>query len=767
MLSAQPVSLTRGAVSSTPQCGPCTPCAGTAPRPRSKASGSRRALASAAAATAWAWRTRQRVGITSLRFSTSDQNDSSSKKGPEQSQFGFDTELAKRFAEIAEPYFVPDGGFGPLLVALLVGVASIAFVLFLALLSLVSNVPFLASLAPAPGAAATLANLAVPTNLGLAAAGLAGSVVTFAMRRDELSGRWKQWGFLGLLVFLLLCVTGINVGISYVFRSIDNVLVAKNESAFYSQMQLFVVVLVVAVPTIALYRFTRLTLARSWREFLTVEILDRYFANRMYYLLDSNSTATNIDNPDQRISEDIDSFCSETLGFLLDILGSVSNLVSFSAILWSTSEQLTYALIAYAVLGTVIALTVGGELIGINYKQLRLQADFRYSLVHVRDNAEAIAFYQGEARESEGVKERLRAALKNFDQVIKWTTGLTIYQKIFFYVARLVPYFVVGGLYFAGKVDFGSFGQTSFAFSMVLSSVTLIVSRIQDISRFSAGVNRLGLFYEVITASDGMLPHPANVSEEKILTETSHQESEKRIELDGVTLWTPTGRMLIEDVNFELAAPMPAVSSEVPSRLLVVGSSGVGKSSILRAIAGLWTQGRGSIRRPDISEMLFLPQKPYMPLGDLRTQLIYPLEAQDSATDDQALSDVLSKFGLGDLPQRFEEGFQTVADWTRVLSLGEQQRLAAARCLIANPRMVVLDEATSALPVLDERNLYQCLQERNIGYVSVGHRPSLVAYHDLVLEVLGQGEWRMLSPRQYEAMQTGQADKQPATAAAQ
>lgn len=677
--------------------------------------------------------------------------------------FAFDSQLVDQFLEIAEPYFVPsgprrEGGFGGLLGGLLVGVLSAAFLLFLPACKLVAAVPFLAVLVPGPGAEAKFVELAVAPYVGAAAAGLTVSWGLFWSRREDLAGRWTQWGLLALLVFLLLCVTGINVVISFVFKSLDNVLVAKNEAGFYLQLQLFVAVLVVALPTLALYRFVRLTLARSWRGSLTEFILDRYFQERMYYRLDSNATDTHIDNPDQRISEDVEAFTSETLGFLLDILGSFANLLSFSTILWSTSDQLTYALIGYAFFGTVIALTVGGELIGINYKQLRLQADFRYSLVHVRDNAEAIAFYQGEARERDEVKAKLEAALQNYDQVIKWTTGLTIYQKVFFYVARLVPYFVVGGLYFAGKVDFGTFGQTSFAFSMVLSSVTLIVSRIQDISRFSAGVTRLGSFYEAIVA--GALQGGAAEGDSRIETKTEAGQEGSQIELAALSLWTPTGRVLVEALDLllgapETARPAPAVAAgslELPSRLLVVGSSGVGKSSILRAIAGLWTQGRGQIYRPDIRNMIFLPQKPYMPLGDLRTQLLYPSEAgSPDAPSDARLVAMLEQFGLGDLPNRFAGGFEAVEDWARVLSLGEQQRLAAARCLVAEPRVAVLDEATSALPVADERNLYMSLQKRNIGYVSVGHRLSLVEYHDLVLELLGGGRWRVMSPREYEA----------------
>lgn len=464
-------------------------------------------------------------------------------------------------------------------------------------------------------------------------------------------------------------------------------------------------------------------------------------AGRAFYLLDSNSQGTNVDNPDQRLTEDVEYFTRETLDFLLDILDSILNLFSFTLILWTTSQALTGALVLYALLGTTIAVVVGGRLIGINYEQLRLQADFRYSLVHIRDNAEAIAFYGGEKREQREVVGKLDATLTNYDRLIVWTTGLSAYQQAFFYLARLVPYFVLGGLYFSGQVDFGTLGQGQFAFSMVLSSVTLIVSRIQDISRFSAGISRLGTFWEAL---DGCNVDVEGATVSRI--STTEATGTGGLELKGMTLDTPDGsRTLLRDVDLALGAGGAR-------RLLVVGSSGVGKSSVLRAVAGLWTRGGGEVKRPPAHAMLFLPQRPYMPLGDLRTQLLYPSEGTLGDRGDEELRGVLSTFGLGDLPDRFPGGFDAVQDWTRVLSLGEQQRLAAARCLTTGPRFVVLDEATSALPLPSERAVYERLAaEPSIeGYVSVGHRASLAAYHDLVLELLGDGQWRLMSPSEYK-----------------
>lgn len=671
-----------------------------------------------------------------------------------ESSVGFSSELWRQFLEIAAPYFLPpepkdvsktesgagSGGFLFVLAALLVGVVSGTYWIALGAGSAVSAL-LPTSVLP-EGLAATVASLvstpALPAAAGL---GLAGSAASFFAFRERLEGRWVQWGWLGLLLFLLFSVTGLNVLLSYVFRAIDNVLVAKDAAGFYQQLMVFGGALVVAVPVISAYRYVRLQLGRQWRQFLTEVFLGRYMSNRSFYLLDSNSRSTDVDNPDQRITEDVDYFTRETLDFLLDILDSILNLVSFSAILWVTSQQLTGALVVYSLAGTSIALYVGAKLIGINYEQLRLQADFRYSLVHVRDNAEAIAFYGGEQRERREISSKLESTLTNYDELIKWTTGLAAYQQAFFYLARLVPYFVLGGLYFSGKVDFGTLGQAQFAFSMVLSSVTLIVSRIQDISRFSAGITRLGVFWAALDQEAAK----ASRLHGRITTTIAEDGA---LEAKGMTLFTPDGsRVLLERLDVAL----PGGSAQ--RRLLVVGSSGVGKSSVLRAIAGLWTRGGGEVVRPAASSMLFLPQKPYMPLGDLRTQLLYPAEGTLGSEDDTRLMAVLSDFGLGELPGRFEGGFDAFQDWTRVLSLGEQQRLAAARCLATWPSFVVLDEATSALPLAAERVVYERLaSEPSIGgYISVGHRTSLAQFHDVVLEIQGGGAWRLMTPQDYTA----------------
>jgi len=646
--------------------------------------------------------------------------------------------FGRRFVQVAQPYFLPAGGGDDggrwlgLLAALLVGVVSGTMWVALGLGSV------LRALAPAvlsPEATAALALLGSTPSLLVAGAGLSAAAAVAWSSRKDVEGRGEQWLLLALLLFLLFSVTGLNVLLSYVFRAIDNVLVSKDAAAFYAQLGTFAVVLLVAVPIIGCYRLVRLTLARNWRDFLTRFFLEEYMMHRAYYRLDSNSAAAGgIDNPDQRLTEDIDAFTRETLDFLLDVLDSVLNLASFSSILWATSRELTLSLVLYACAGTAAALAAGEQLLRLNATQLRREADLRYSLVHVRDSAEAIAFYAGERRELETIGARFAEVLANLTELISWGTGLSIFQQAFFYLARLVPYLVIGGLYLAGDVDFGTLGQGTFAFSMVLSSVTLVVARIQDISRFSAGVERLAALRDA-------LRQPAAPGPPRIATALAAGPG---LRITGLRLETPDGRRtLLRNLELRLGA------EGEPQRVLVVGPSGAGKSSLLRAAAGLWDRGAGVIVRPPAGETVFLPQKPYMPLGSLRAQLLYP--GDGPAHGDRELYEVLGLLGLGGLPERFEGGLDAVEDWARTLSLGEQQRVAAARCLLRRPKLAVLDEATSALPADDEQRLYQRFRELGFRYLSVGHRSSLLDHHDHVLELRGPGEWQLLAVGAYKA----------------
>jgi len=649
-------------------------------------------------------------------------------------RFRFDRQLWHRFIEIAQPYFYPTNRgstwvFAGLLMVLLVVVVSLTF--FLAVgLTLLGKLLFPTFFTDLAGGLVTqvdgLLNSPIPY-IALGALVLSGLI--FASQRRKLRQRWLQWVLLGLLLFLSFAVNGMNVILSFVFRFIDNVLVEKNAAAFWQFLWVYAGVLIIAIPVIVLYRYTRLKLGLFWREWLTKDFLDRYFENRAYYELDSNAANTEVDNPDQRITEDIRSFTGTTLSFLLDILDSILTLISFTAILWSISRPLTGGLVVYALAGTAIAVIAGTKLIRINYDQLRLEANFRYGMVHVRDNAESIAFYRGESLEIQQVVQRLVAALRNFDFLIIWQAIIDFFQYAYNYFARLVPYLIVAPLYFAGNADFGTIGQSYFAFSQVLSALSLITNQIQSIASFAASINRLGMLNEELDQPGPAPDSPDHRIETRIAP---------RIAIEHLTLRTPNSEQtLIEDLSLEVGDF---------ERLLVVGASGCGKSSFLRAIAGLWTNGEGAITRPDSQEMLFLPQRPYMLLGNLREQLIYP-NLRSHISDDEIL-EVLQLVNLADLPQRLGS-MEVVKDWPSVLSLGEQQRLAFARILLSHPKYVMLDEATSALDVKNERQLYELLRSLELVYISVGHRPSLLDYHQVVLELGTQTGWRLWSAEEY------------------
>jgi putative ATP-binding cassette transporter len=355
--------------------------------------------------------------------------------------------------------------------------------------------------------------------------------------------------------------------------------------------------------------------------------------------------------------------------------------------------------------GSVLTVLIGRRLVRLNFNQLRFEADFRYSLVHVRNNAESIAFYQGEKTEFNRISERFHSVLKNFGFLIGWQRNLSFFTTAYSYLPVVLPFLVLFPQYFGGKIEYGDMIQANFAFTQVYAALSLIVSQIEQITNFAAGVERLSDFTGALNSEQTTVPG------------IKCQDSD-RFGMVGMTLLTPNRmRRLINDLSIELGSG---------DNLVVVGQSGVGKSSLLRAIAGLWSQGAGVVKRPPLSQIFFLPQKPYMLLGSLRDQLLYP--RLDRKIPDEELRNVLKMVRLEDLPERVG-GFDAELDWADVLSLGEQQRLAFARLLANRPGFAVLDEATSALDIENEANLYGQLKLMGVHFISVGHRSSILDYH--------------------------------------
>ena len=649
-------------------------------------------------------------------------------------------QLAK-LQRLAQPYFLPvddtkSWQFLLLVVALLAVVVGSTLLLLTGVLALTGAfIPELRSrfLPGVPEQVAAIWNSPIgPLVMVLLAGGL-GCFVAF--RGKLRHGRWLPWLLMAVITLLILVINGINVGISYVARNIENALVGYKAEEFWKIVAIYAFCLVIALPIRAIQSYLIPKLGLLWREWLSGRLLSRYLSNRAYYVLNPNDESIEeIDNPDQRISQDAASFTGTSLSVTVEIISALLTFVSFIIVLWTISDKLALVLLVYSVGGTSLIVFASRKLVNLNYQQLKLEADFRYGLVHIRDNAESIAFYRGEQQEGREAGRRLEGAVRNYDRLIIWEALISVIQRSYDYFSRFLPWLVIAPIYFAKEVDFGVFGQASIAFSQVLFSVSYIVNNIDRLAAFSASISRLEGFQAKV---DSIGIEAAAL--EAQLAATSTGSTGNSILVSHVDLVPPrTNRTLIRDLSVEV---------DRHQRLLVVGPSGCGKTSFLRMVSGLWPPAAGRVERPKEGDLLFIPQKPYMLLGSLREQLCYPL--QPDRFSDEQLRHVLEQVRLPELVGRYPD-LDIIQDWPRLLSLGEQQRLAFARLLLNSPSFVVLDEATSALDVATERHLYALLAEREMAFVSVGHRPTLTAFHDTVLELDGSGNWRLLPAAGYD-----------------
>ncbi|HZB93282.1 MAG TPA: ABC transporter ATP-binding protein/permease [Stellaceae bacterium] len=538
--------------------------------------------------------------------------------------------------------------------------------------------------------------------------------------------RWAAWGLLALVVGLNLAQVGLSVVFNYWRNNFYNAIQNYNAHEFWRQLAIFSGLAVLWVLDGVYQAYLQQMLQIRWRRWLTHRYLGRWLDHRAYYKMQLTGSPT--DNPDQRIADDLNLFTNSTLNLSLGLLSSVVSLFSFLFILWSLSGPLTIPLgtgmsvtipafmvwlaLIYAVVGTIITVKVGRPLVGLNFSQQRLEADFRYSLVRLRENTESVAFYGGEQHELGIFRGRFAHVFENFWAIMKRQKLLGWFVFGYGQASVVFPYIVQAPRYFAKQIALGALQQTADAFGQVQGALSFIVNSYTDIATWQSVVQRLASFEHPLAE----IATRAGAANDLAI---AHQG--KGMEVEGLALDLPNGQKLAANVNF--AVP--------PGRgLLLVGPTGVGKSTVLRAIAGIWPFGRGRVRLGE-GRCFFVPQKPYIPLGTLRQALAYPDDG--AALPREQLEAVLRKVGLAALAPELD----ATDLWSHRLSVGEQQRLAFARVFLAEPAVVVLDEATSALDEAMEMHLYRLLREApwHPTIVSVGHRSTLRAFHDEVLDL--------------------------------
>ena len=533
--------------------------------------------------------------------------------------------------------------------------------------------------------------------------------------------RWAARGLLFTVIALNLGTVYINVLLNKWNNAFYDSLQTKDSAVFFHQLVRFCWLAGIFIVLAVYQSYLNQMLQIRWRRWLTDRYLRAWLADYAYYRMQFAAGET--DNPDQRVADDVPTFISSTLSLAMGGIRSAVTLVSFVAILWALSGPLAisvhnfsirvpgylvWAALLYAIAGTWLTNRIGRPLVRLNFDQQRFEADFRFSLVRFRENAEGVALYRGEADELRSFTQRFGSIVRNWWSIMRQQKRLTWLTSGYGQASAVFPILVVAPHYFSGQILLGGLMQTAAAFGQVQDSLSFIVSSYTDIAAWRSAVKRLAGFQLALEHARVQIAGGATIHRA--------EQGANGVTVEGVELDLPGGQPLIAGVNLSLEQGQTALLS---------GPSGVGKSTLLRAIAGIWPFGHGNIRVPANTRLLFLPQKPYLPVGTLRDVVSYPMPL--GAVDDAALREALISVELPDLAGSLDQ----TRHWALQLSPGEQQRIAFARALVQKPDWLFLDEATSAVDEPTEAHLYRLLRDRlpDAALISVGHRSTLRPFH--------------------------------------
>jgi putative ATP-binding cassette transporter len=551
--------------------------------------------------------------------------------------------------------------------------------------------------------------------------------------------RFAGWVLLAAVIIIELSLVGIDVLLNQWRNRFYNALQEKNWEVFVSEIGVFTVLAAGNVVLVVYQLYLNQWLQIRWRRWMTSRYLGEWLQGANHYRMQLQGDVA--DNPDQRIADDLRLFVDHTLDIGVGLLSAVVTLVSFVIILWGLSAEaplhvagrqfdipgyLVWGALIYAVFGTALAQWIGSPLVNLDFQQQRVEADFRFNLVRVRENSEQIALLAGESAERQRLSERFGRVVANWYGIMSRTKRLTAFTRSYAQAAEIFPYILAAPAYFADKIQLGGLMQTGSAFGSVQTSVSFFVANYRGLAEWRAIIARLDGFETAIAKAAALTGSPGSIN--------VRQAGSDSIDLRELLVRLPNGTPLVSADGFSVRGH---------ERVLLSGPSGAGKSTLFRAIAGIWPFGSGSVAIPAGATLMMLPQRPYFPIARLADAVAYPAEA-DAISSDRVREAVIS-VGLVELAQRLNEE----AHWNRMLSPGEQQRLGLARALLHNPQYLFLDEATASLDESAEAVLYRLIEEKlpDTTIVSIGHRSTLKAFHGRNVVLVREGDRFALQSR--------------------